>query len=162
MKILTLIFIPLLLLGNTMYVDSYAPDAGNGLINSPFNSLRQAFSISQPGDTLILRGSHSEYGQIYFENIDLPHPGKLDKRITVTNYKNEVVVISCTNNLKFDQNYWTFSGIIFEDLKSGFSIADFSGNYNNFYGCTFRTSSVDFFEKGEQHNNLFKYCKTEN
>ena len=162
MKIFILVLIPFMLFSNTFYIDNYAPDSGNGLINSPFNSLRQAFSISQPGDTLILRGSHSEYGQIYFEGIDLPHSGYINKRITILNYQSEVVVISISHDFKIDENYWSFTGIVFEDLKSGFSNADFSGKHNNFYNCIFRTNSINFFEQGEQQYNLFKYCKIEN
>ena len=161
MKIFIWVLLPFILIGNTIYVDSYAPDEGNGLINSPYNSIKQALKNSQPGDTLILRGSHSEYGQIYFEDFELPHAGNIDDRITIMNYQNEVVVISSSDNIKIDENYWTFSGIIFEDTKSGFSNADFSGQHNIFYNCIFRTSSTDFFKQGEQQNNLFKYCKVE-
>ena len=103
MKIFIWVLLPFILIGNTIYVDSYAPDEGNGLINSPYNSIKQAFKNSQPGDTLILRGSHSEYGQIYFEDFELPHAGNFDNRITIMNYQNEVVVISSSDNLKIDE-----------------------------------------------------------
>ena len=162
MRILILIFIPFFIFGSTFYVDNYAPASGNGSINSPFNSLNRALNNSQPGDTLILRGSHSEYGQIYFEDFDLPHAGDANNRITLRNYPEEVVVISIFHNFKIDENYWSFSGIIFEDLKSGFSKSDFSGNNNNFFNCVFRTNSVNFFEQGKQQNNQFKFCKIEN
>ena len=103
----------------------------------------------------------SQY-QSYFEEFDLRNPGKVENRITVANYQNEVVVISIINNFKVDKNYWTFSGIIFEDLKTNFSKIDFSGKNNNFYNCIFRTNSVNFFEQGKQQNNQFKFCKIEN
>jgi hypothetical protein len=162
MRILIFVFIPFFIFGSTYYVDNYAPGSGNGSINSPFNSLSRAFSFSQPGDTLLLRGSNSEYGQIYFEDFDLPHPGDVDNKIAVLNYQNEVVVISIINDFKIDENYWTFAGIIFEDLKTSFAKVDFSGKNNNFYNCIFRTSSVNFFEQGKQQNNQFNFCKIEN
>lgn len=161
MKILILICMPLLLLGNTLYVDSYAPDAGNGSINSPFNSLSQALNISQPGDTLILRGSHSQYGQIYFEDLDLPISGNVNKNITMMNYQDEVVVISVLNAFKIDEHFWTFSGLIFEALNTEFQKSNFSGKNNTFYKCVFRNSAVNFFDSSNKKNNIFKFCKIE-
>ena len=100
MKIFIWILLPFILTSNTIYVDNYAPGEGNGLINSPYNSIKQALEKSQPGDTLILRGSHSEYGQIYFEDFELPHAGNIDNRITIMNYQNEVVVISSIDRFR--------------------------------------------------------------
>jgi hypothetical protein len=162
MKILIFILIPFLIFGSTLYVDNYAPDSGDGTINNPFCSLNQAFNRLQPGDTLILRGSNTAYGQIYFEDLDLPFSGLAKKEITLMNYKNEVVVISIINKFCIDEHYWNFKGIIFEDLKSKYSKIDFSGKNNNFYNCIFRTSSIGFFDQGKENNNQFKFCKIEN
>ena len=161
MKTLILILIPAFIFGATFYVDNYAPDNGNGSINLPYNSLNQALNKLQPGDTVILRGINSEYGQIYFVDFDLPVSGKSDFRITIRNYHNEVVVISKVNDFKIDEHYWNFEGIIFEDLKTGFSKVNFSGKNNNFKNCIFRTSNVSFFDTAEQQNNQFKFCKIE-
>ena len=161
MKTLIFILIPALIFGSTFYVDNYAPDHGNGSINLPFNSLNKALIKLQPGDTLILRGSNTEYGQIYFEDLDLPISGSDDLRITVMNYQNEVVVISINSDFKIDEHYWNFKGIIFENLKTGFSKVNFSGKNNNFNNCIFRTSSVNFFDYAEKQNNQFKFCKIE-
>ena len=162
MKILIFIFIPFFIFSSNYYVDNYAPASGNGSINSPFNSLNQALNILQPGDTLILRGSNTEYGQIYFEDLDLQHSGNADFRITVRNYQNEVAVISIISDFNIDEQFWTFKGIIFEDLKTGFSKVEFSGKNNNFTNCIFRTGSVNFLEQGKQQNNQFNFCKIEN
>ena len=157
-----IILLPVFIFGSTFYVDNYAPNAGIGSINQPFNSLTQALNTLQPGDTLYLRGTNTEYGQIYFEDLDLPLSGNVKDRIIVMNYQNEVLVISINNNSNIDQNYWTFKGIIFEDLNSEFSKVKFSGTNNSFYNCIFRTNSVSLFGQAEKLNNQFKFCKIEN
>jgi hypothetical protein len=161
MKTLIFILIPAFVFGSTFYVDNYAPDHGNGSINLPFNSLTGAINILQPGDTLIIRGSNTEYGQIYFEDLDLPFSGNTDFRITVMNYQNEIVVISINSDFKIDEQYWNFKGLIFEDLKAGFSKLNFSGTNNTFNNCVFRNSGVDFFDQDEKQKNQFKFCTVE-
>jgi hypothetical protein len=78
------------------------------------------------------------------------------------NYQKEVVVISINSDFKIDEQYWYFKGLIFEDLKSGFSKLNFTGTNNTFNNCVFRTSGVDFFDGNVQQNNQFKFCKIEN
>jgi hypothetical protein len=120
MKTLIFILIPVVIFGSTFYVDNYAPDQGNGSINLPFNSLNQAINKLQPGDTLILRGSNTAYGQIYFEDLNLPFSGNANLRITVMNFQNEKVIISIINDFKIDEQYWNFNGIIIEATRLGF------------------------------------------
>ena len=161
MKTIIFILLPVFIFGSTYYLDNYAPESGNGSINLPFNSLNRSLNELQPGDTLILRGSNSEYGQIYIDDFDLPISVNKIKNITIMNYQDEVVVISVLNEFKIDEHFWTFSGIIFEDHDKDFQIANFSGKNNTFYNCVFRNSAVNFFDGSNKKNNIFKFCKIE-
>jgi hypothetical protein len=159
MKILLFILFPFIIFGSTFFIDNYASFKGDGTINSPFNSLDQAFNKIQPGDTLILRGSNCEYGQIYITDLELPMSGLESSPIVVMPFKNEQVVISIHSKFQINKEYWLFERIIFEDLNLALPKTDISVKTIKFKNCIFRGQNLDEFEIAAINNNIFEFCE---
>ncbi len=107
---------------NAVYVSPSGNDSNPGTIQRPVTTLKQAFSLVEPGETIVLREG------IYYESISIPKSGnRKDGNITITNYQGEQAII---DGSKFDsednsgelmridhKSYLCISGIEFRNLN---------------------------------------------
>lgn len=93
----------------TRYVSPSGLDTNSGSETSPLKTVKKGFSLTQPGDTLILRGGD------YWENLGgstgpTVHPGTISQPINLKNYPGERPVLHGLLWLS-RASYWTIDGI---------------------------------------------------
>jgi hypothetical protein len=75
------------LLLSTWYVATTGSDSNPGSLRQPFQTIQQAANVSQPGDTVLIRGG------TYRETVVPPHSGSDGAPITFEAYRGEKVTI---------------------------------------------------------------------
>ena len=77
-------------------------DANRGTsLNAPLRTIQKAVDAAMPGDTVLVRGG------TYRETVSTPRSGTSTARITIRNYRNEVVTVSGTDPIAGN---WTSIG----------------------------------------------------
>jgi RNA polymerase sigma factor (sigma-70 family) len=96
-----------------VFVAPDGDDNGTGSLRRPYASLAQAVSVIRPGQTIAVRGGLYRPA----EPVLIKTNGTAEKRITVSNYRNEKPVIDL-DRVPADQwyithraNYWTIQGL---------------------------------------------------
>ncbi len=157
MKYLILIFVLVSsAFPHTYYADNLAPSNGAGTADSPFQTLQAGLNALVPGDTLIVRGSQSGFGQVYNEQPDLPMSGMAGQPIVVQGYPGELVVITYSDKLSLNVDYWVFERLIFDHDFAASDVFRVTGDNNIIRNCEIRNGARDGIDINGGSFNLFE------
>ncbi len=118
--------------GNQLYVSTTGDDnvsRANNSISTPWQTIRQAMTLAQPGDVINFRaGTYSVNTRI--ETSGLGVDGTAGNRIVFTNYESEFVLFNGSDRIQLDKDYWTFSGINVDSTGRFLFVGDAGGGDN--------------------------------
>lgn len=155
--IVIFMIIPLAAGSTTYYVATNGDDQNPGTIDRPFASWQKGFDISQPGDTVYIRGgtyfpTGKHQRNVYSGVIADTKDGTADKPIRVWSYPGETPVLDCSKINQagsragiyiYNSDYWHLKGLNITSVgqeKSGSFFANgiriYSGNFNKLEGIT--------------------------
>ncbi len=138
-----------------LYVNNLQKNQGDGSFSNPYSHIQQALNSAQPGDTIYVRGNSK--GQVYTENIYFPISGTADAPITLKTYKNEKVIISFSDSIRFDKNYWILEGFILDHQNAqSDAIKIRGGNHNIIRYNEIRNGQRDGIDIGSGDNNIIE------
>jgi len=123
-----------------IYVATDGTDDSTGTIDYPYQSISKAISVSQPGDTIYVRGG--TYNLTSTINITIVLSGTAEQMRTLTAYKDEVPVLdgsglpSGKKGISLQSNYWHIKGLRITLAKDNGMQINF-GSYNIIENCQF-------------------------
>ena len=128
----------------TMYAQIYIAPGGNddstGTIDYPYQTFEKAISVSEPGDTIYIRGG--TYNLSATITISYARSGTADQLKTLMAYKDEIPVLdgsllpSGKKGISLQSNYWHIKGLhITNALDNGMEI--YFGSNNIVEQCQF-------------------------
>src|SRR3954447_16960161 len=125
------------------YVSPTGSDSNTGgPLDDPFASLQQAADLSEPGDTILLRG-----GEYYLSaGVHLTHSGTSDAPITIANYEGEHPILD-GSDVGYDGSVITLDGVDWTHIK-GLEIRNGADG-----GLIMTNSSQNTIEQLDVHDN---------
>ena len=141
---------------SVIYVDSTVAQSGNGSIEQPYKTVQEALDSLQNSTarTIYIRGNTTGEPRVYQENISIPLSGTNNARYLLSAYNGESVVLSTTEPLRLNKDYWTIKSLEIDHNNSASDAIKISGSNIAIDSVVLRNGSRDGIDISQSARNI--------
>ena len=138
-RLFVCLFFPTYVSGGIYVVSTGGNDTGSGSIDDPFKTIQKGIDVSQPGDTVYIRGGYYDYPATL--RVNSSKKGTAENPCALFAFPGERPVIdfyrqaSGSQGFRLEGDYWHIRGL---DIRNaGHNGMRISGSYNRVENCSF-------------------------